>query len=316
MKQKKIAVLLSTFNGQQWLPQLLDSLSKQTIAFELIWRDDGSVDDSVALVRAFEFENLTELKHSEESQNVGACASFGILMQAALSSSAEIFFFADQDDVWRPEKLERVAATFARLDNQCAHLVHHDLRVVDHAGREMSASLWRYMALIPAATELRYYLTRNSVTGCSAAFNRALLEAAYPMPVAANMHDWWLALVASAIGQITVITDCLVDYRQHGANALGAKSIVSGLNPFTNWREGWERGNAEYRSLFPQAKALQAALGDRLDDRDAETLATFINLARLPLLERVRTAHALGLRDRGSILWIVAMIRVAFNGNS
>ena len=314
MPLSKIAILLSTFNGERWLPDLLQSLENQSVPFELIWRDDGSSDGSMGLVRNLAWPQITEVRHSEVGENMGACASFGVLMRAALESDAELFFFADQDDIWQPDKLSRAEEVFHAANCNVPQLVHHDLRVVKTSGVIIADSLWRYMALTPEATELRHYLTRNSVTGCGAACNRELLDAACPVPDAANMHDWWLALVASATGKIVAMPDRLVDYRQHGANTLGAKSLFSGLNPFTNWRQGWRRGNAEYQSLFPQAKALSFALEHRLSETTAAELSSFIRLTELPLLRRLLMAHRLGLRDRNPFLWVVAMIRVALNG--
>ena len=124
VKEPKIAVLLSTFNGARWLPECMRSLAEQTLPFSLIWRDDGSTDDSRGLVRTFGWKALMN-SHSEQRQNIGACASFGLLAQA-LETSADIFF-ADQDDVWHRSKLERVASCFDTLDNFYPQLVHHDL---------------------------------------------------------------------------------------------------------------------------------------------------------------------------------------------
>ena len=311
--QPKIAVLLSTFNGERWLPELMQSLADQSLPFELIWRDDGSSDDSKRLVRDFGWLKLTEIEHSREGENVGACASFGRLMEAALSSDAELFFFADQDDVWRYDKLSKISATFEGVAEGRPHLTHHDLRVVSKDGVEISSSLWRYMRLSPHATELRHYLTRNSATGCAVAVNRPLLDLSCPVPAAANMHDWWLALIASAVGDIEGCSSCLVDYRQHGANALGAKSPVSGLNPLTNWCEGWQRGNAEFRSLFPQAAALLKAVGPWLGKDDRDMLTQFSHLRSLPLVDRLVISHRMGLRDRNVFFRIIAMFRVAVN---
>lgn len=309
----KIAILISTFNGERWLSELMRSLVEQSLPFELIWRDDGSSDQTLSLVRGFEWQKLTEVQHSNAGQNIGACASFGLLMQAALLSDAELFFFADQDDVWRNDKLSIIVERFEVLADNFPHLIHHDLRVVAEDGAEISPSLWRYMGLAPDATELRHYLTRNSVTGCAAAFNRSLLEISCPVPMNANMHDWWLALVASAFGKIETISSALVDYRQHSANALGAKSLLTGLNPLTNWRKGWNRGNLEYKSLFPQADALSQISTTAMSERDRILLSRFAALPRLPLFERLITAHKLGLRDRHVLLWLVAMLRVGLN---
>ena len=124
------------------------------------------------------------------------------------------------------------------------------------------------MRLDAQQTEVARFLTRNSVTGCATAFNRALMKIATPVPEAALMHDWWLGLIASAFGQVLTEETCLVDYRQHAGNTLGAKGFFNGLNPFTNWVAGWKRGNEEYRALFPQARALLGLLQRRADSTE------------------------------------------------
>ena len=310
----KIAILLSTFNGERWLPDLMQSLTDQTLPFELIWRDDGSTDATRELVRGLEWLQLTEAEHSDAGKNMGACASYGALMQAALHSEADIFFLADQDDIWMSDKLEKMVSRYREPSGDQPLLIHHDLRVVEKNGAEIAPSLWRFMRLDAEQTEVARFLTRNSVTGCATAVNRALLEKALPIPDAALMHDWWLGLIASVFGQIHIEEARLVDYRQHAGNTLGAKGFFHGLNPFTNWIAGWKRGNEEYRSLFSQARALLQVLQARSDasPKDLATLARFVAMPDLPLMQRCVLANRLGLRDRSSVLWLVAMLRVAF----
>ena len=314
MQPLKIAILLSTYNGERWLPELLCSLRGQSLPFELIWRDDGSTDATKELIRGAEWLQLTEARHSEAGKNLGACPSFGILMEAALESAADVFFLADQDDVWAADKLTTICSRFGVYSIDTPVLLHHDLRVVNEVGDEIAPSLWRFMRLDAQQTEVARFLTRNSVTGCATAVNRALLEIATPVPSAAVMHDWWLGLIASAFGQICIEEVCLVDYRQHAANTLGAKGFFHGLNPFTNWVAGWKRGNEEYRALFPQARALLELLHSQPDaaSQDLATVQAFVSIPDLPLFQRCREANRLGLRDRSTLLWLVAMLRVAF----
>ena len=309
----KIAILLSTFNGARWLPQLMQSLAMQSLPFELIWRDDGSSDRTLNLVRDFEWQRLREVQHSSEGQNIGACASFGLLMEAALLSDAALLFFAGQDDVWRPFKLVTVVSAYAGSAPSKPQLIHHDLRVVDQNGEEIAPSLWRFMRLDAKQTEVARFFFCFSVTGCATAVNRALLKIATPVPSAALMHDWWLGLIASVFGQIRVEEAVLVDYRQHAGNALGAKGFFHGLNPFTNWVAGWRRGNKEYRALFPQGRAMLALLRIHPDvaQRDLASVKAFVSIPDLPVSQRCREANRLGLRERSTLLWLVFMLRVA-----
>ena len=310
----KIAILLSTFNGERWLSELMQSLADQTLSFELIWRDDGSIDATREVVRRADWCQLTEAQHSDAGKNIGACASYGVLMQTALHSEADIFFLADQDDIWRADKLEKMVARCSALSSDQPLLIHHDLRVVEENGAEIAPSLWRFMRLDAEQTEVARFLTRNSITGCATAVNRALLEKAAPVPDAALMHDWWLGLIASVFGHIHIEEARLVDYRQHAGNTLGAKGFFHGLNPFTNWIAGWKRGNEEYRSLFSQARALLEVLQAQSDapPKDLATVEHFVAMPDLPLMQRCTAANRLGLRDRSSVLWLVAMLRVVF----
>ena len=308
----KIAVLLSTYNGDRWLPQFLSSLRAQTRPIQLLWRDDGSQDGTVAVVREFHGLDLVELDHGEPGCNTGACASFAVIMEQALTTDSDLFLFADQDDVWAPTKVADMVEYFVSSEPHIPRLVHHDLRVVNTQRDVIAESLWRYMRLNPRQSSLAQFLTRNSVTGCAMAINRSLLEKVAPIGTGAIMHDWWIAAIASAVGSIDVLPSPLVDYRQHDDNTIGAKGFWAGLNPFTNWFEGWRRGNEEYRSLFYQARDLRPALIKAGVANDAlVVLDTFLSLPNLPPLARMQAAHSLNLRDRGSLLWWVAMLRVA-----
>jgi len=69
-------------------------------------------------------------------------------------------------------------------------------------------------------------ITQNYVTGCAMLINRSLLKMSLPIPSEAIMHDWWIALIASAYGKTFQIYQPLVKYRQHGTNEVGAKILI------------------------------------------------------------------------------------------
>jgi hypothetical protein len=104
-------------------------------------------------------------------------------------------------------------------------LVHSDLELVDAAGNRLGVRYLQRQRLDPERTAPVDLALTNVVTGCTALCNRALLELALPLPVEALMHDWWLALVASAFGRIGWLPQATVLYRQHGANVLGAQGL-------------------------------------------------------------------------------------------
>jgi len=304
--------LLSTFNGEDYLPALLASLKNQEREFILVWRDDGSMDRSRELVRNAGLPHVVECVHAEPGHNGGPVASFDLVTLKALQTDADYFLYCDQDDVWKPNKLTTMLRVADGQSPSGPALWHHDLRVVDAELQELHPSFWAYMKLETASHQLSDLLSRNAVTGCACMVNRELLQFAAPIPHDVVMHDWWLALIASASGTITAVPDALVDYRQHGSNTIGAKGFWHGLNPFTNWIEGWERGNAEYRSLFPQAHAAAqrcVALGIT-DKATSNTFAYFLSIPTASSIQKIKALRHLGLRRGNLLLWVVAAVRV------
>lgn len=234
-----ILVLLPTYNGQAFLTEQIDSILSQTHQqLLLVCRDDGSTDESDAILAAYAQRFPTRVVRIQDGLgNLGASASFSTLMTWVLeryAGSADdnavdnrvYVALADQDDIWHAEKLEfclrEMLAGESKL-SQVPVLVHSDLKVVDVNGDEIASSFMRFQGLNPERTEFSSQLISNTNTGCTSLMNLALLKKALPVPPQAVMHDWWVSLVASAFGQIIYVPRQLIDYRQHDRNTLGAR---------------------------------------------------------------------------------------------
>jgi hypothetical protein len=219
----RCAILLSTYNGAPYLPALLAGFLAQTHDdWVLLWRDDGSRDETPSLMRDWGEAHPGRLAEVTKPQgNQGVTASFMALLRAAHGAGFCFAAFADQDDVWLPEKLawaldahKAVTAGVAAL--YCARqvLVDDDLR---HIG--LSASL-EGPADFPAS------LTQNIATGNTVLLNRAALELIAPTaPPRECWHDWWCYLmVTAALGQVLRDERGVILYRQHAGNVIGAPS--------------------------------------------------------------------------------------------
>lgn len=232
----RIFVLLPLYNGARFLRPQLDSILAQSFDNTVILcRDDGSRDDSPNIVADYarRYPERFVLLH-DSLGNLGARGSFSCLMEEALRLSeaaphtgcTSYFALADQDDLWHPQKLARLLDEMLSLETHHTSvpaLVHGDLRVVDENAQEMAPSMAAYQGLRPDLNSLAAQLMSNTVTGCTALMNRALVELSTPVPPAAIMHDWWISLVASAFGRRVYLEEALADYRQHGNNTIGAK---------------------------------------------------------------------------------------------
>lgn len=235
----RIVVLLPLYNGARFLRPQLDSIVAQSHTnWVILSRDDGSSDDSPAIMAEYAARYPQQIRLLQDDQgNLGARACFSLLMEQGLrltgteaGSDAQgvttYFALADQDDIWHPQKLRRLIDAMQALEQGDAAtpaLVHGDLRVVDQDGAEIAPSMAVYQGLRPERDSLSAQLISNTVTGCTALMNRALVERATPVPAEAIMHDWWISLVASAFGKRQYLCESLVDYRQHGNNTIGAK---------------------------------------------------------------------------------------------
>lgn len=235
----RVVVLLPVYNGAHYLAEQLDSILAQSAANLLILcRDDGSRDDSVAILNRYASQHPRQVHVLlDDLGNLGARANFSKLMQAALGQEVSpdgaqgptYFALSDQDDVWHPDKLTRLLSAMRRLEQGDARvpaLVHGDLRVVDESGHVIAPSMAAFQGLRPDRDSFAAQLISNTVTGCTALMNRALLERSTPVPPQSIMHDWWISLVASAFGRRAYLNEALLDYRQHANNTIGAKEWV------------------------------------------------------------------------------------------
>jgi len=229
----KIAILLPTYNGEIYLSQQLDSLLSQSYSnFIIVSRDDSSDDKSLEVMQRYA-EKFPEHFHvlNSDGVNLGACSSFSFLIQYVLENKAILgldnayMMFCDQDDVWKPNKIEESLYAMQNQETLSAGapvLVHSDLEVVDSKLHPLADSLFKYQGINSSRKSVWRLLILNTVTGCTAMINESLATLVGPIPNDAIMHDWWIALVASGLGKIVTIDEALVSYRQHDTNTVGA----------------------------------------------------------------------------------------------
>lgn len=221
-----IDILLSTYNGAEFLEQQLKSIFSQSYQdFRLIIRDDNSTDNTKLIIEYFKKKYPDRITVLENSQNIGVRKSFSKLLAY---SESPYTMFADQDDFWLQDKVLKSLKKMKELEvsygKKTPLLVHSDLIVVDKDLEEVCGSFWSFSGLEPKEGEcLSRLLVQNDVTGCTMILNEALRHLVKSIPDEALMHDWWIALASSAFGYIGIIKEPLILYRQHGRNALGAQ---------------------------------------------------------------------------------------------
>lgn len=225
---KMTDILLSTYNGEKFLKQQLDSILAQTEKnWRLIIRDDGSDDSTLKIIEPYMLEYPDKIVLFDDSAPapLGPCQSFHRLLRI---SSAPYVMFCDQDDVWLPSKIEIMLTAIIKAESESTQsspiLLHSDLEVVDKNLKLINSSFFNQNRLDPLKSGIRQLTMRNIVTGCAAICNRALIDKSLPIPQEALMHDWWLAMTATLLGELRHVPNALVKYRQHSHNAIGSAS--------------------------------------------------------------------------------------------
>lgn len=249
-----IDILLSTYNGERWLREQLDSILAQSYGgWRLLIRDDGSTDGTVAIIDEYVRSYPGQIVRLEESCNMGCVWSYEYLLYA---STAEYICFADQDDVWLPKKLEHMLKVLMESEKNAAAdtpiVVCSDLRVVDADLEVIDESFWHMVRLRPDLLQNPQQLgTCNYVTGCAMMFNRVAKELALPFAANAYMHDAVVALTTLYRGgKIIISQEKDILYRQHEGNVIGAIRVTKGLpylwSKLLSMRSVWKRNRRNY----------------------------------------------------------------------
>ncbi|MBL4572263.1 MAG: glycosyltransferase family 2 protein [Gammaproteobacteria bacterium] len=290
--QTKIAVLLSTYNGEKFLREQLGSLLAQSHSnFILVVRDDGSADNTVSILESYAKENADRIHLlPKDGNNLGASGGFAFLIdyvlknKQALEIESAYMMFCDQDDTWFPEKIEKLLAamlaTEAERGSPAPVLVHSDLEVVSEQNAVIAKSLINYQGLEIERNSFPNLAISNLVTGCTALINESLAQKALPIPENAIMHDWWLALVATAFGKLVYLDIPLVHYRQHGNNTIGAKEFTKGsVVSRSLWRRILVRKPNEHLiEVSIQAAEFYQCYGSQLSSRERLSLRLCIGM--------------------------------------
>ena len=221
-----VTVLLATFNGEKFLEEQLNSLLNQSFSdFRIVIRDDGSTDTTTDILNKWQSNGYLKWYSGD---NKGYAFSFMDLVQA--SGDADYYAFCDQDDIWHSDKVSKTLQKMQEIedDPQTPVLIHTDLRVVDRDLQVIHPSFCSLSGFRGDRLAFHHLLMQNVVTGCTVMINGALAQLASGTTVRnILMHDWFLALLASACGKVAFLNEATIDYRQHGKNAVGAKNSRS-----------------------------------------------------------------------------------------
>ncbi len=290
-------ILLATYNGETYLAEQLDSiLAQDTADWELLIRDGGSGDGTVALLQHYAARHPDRIRLLPGQGRAGCLQNFAALLDAA---DADILMFADQDDFWLPDKVRRSVARLRAMTAETGDatplLVHTDAKVVDAGLHEIAASRFAFAGLPADGYDPALLLAESPTIGCTFAFNRALAELARPLPAEAGAHDSYLALLAAVFGRIDVVREPTMLYRQHGRNVSGANQLRYGAMIRSACDLGKLRETLT-RFHYRPARAIYERYGEAIPEASRAMLRDFGNFDRIGFWRRKRLLWRYSIR--------------------
>jgi glycosyltransferase involved in cell wall biosynthesis len=221
----KIAILLCSYNGERFILEQLKSIQEQSYTdWSLYVSDDGSTDNTLGLIESWVIENsFQDRVHFFVGPKLGFANNF-LSLAANRKIEADLFFWADQDDIWHFDKLERTIEVFRHQD--AANPILYCGRTILVDSKNVKYGLSPLQNKYPPS--FGNALVQSLGGGNTMAFNvkaRELIALAFGSEVPS--HDWWAYLIVSGSGG-TVIYDPepRLRYRQHATNMIGSNKSL------------------------------------------------------------------------------------------
>lgn len=205
----KISVAMAYYNGGTYIKEQMESILSQIgEQDEVIVSVDGASDGSKPLL--FKMADADKRIRVIKGPGKGVVKNFE---NAIRHCSGEIIYLSDQDDIWKPDKVDKVNAAFA---DQKVMAVLHDAEIVDENGIPTGAE--SLFAVRGSRTGILKNLIKNSYVGCCMAFRRELISVICPIPKEMYMHDYWIGTAAEYMGEVCLLEEPLIGYRRHSLN--------------------------------------------------------------------------------------------------
>ncbi len=282
----KVIIIMSTYNGERFIKQQLESLLNQTYPSDIIIRDDGSSDNTVDILHDYAKHHSCIYLYKDKLGHKGLRESYFILLKEAMHYSPEFICYADQDDVWLHDKTEKLIHKLLITETKKPALVFSDVEVVDEALNLIHPSLSELQQLNNNSDiTLKKLLFYCPALGCTIMLNKPLFELINSMPGYGQSlnHDKWALVLACIAGKIIYLPESTVKYRQHSANTVGAMLGIK--------RKTWSFKNINFLKLRYQTALYQAQDISKipfLSSKEKRLLAQFTKLFAGKYIHRLR----------------------------
>lgn len=300
----RVAILLCTFNGKNFLQKQLESIIAQTHKNWVIHAsDDGSNDSTTSILNSYQNSLGQHRFKIYEGPKLGFAKNFLSLIKND-SISGDYFAFSDQDDIWQSNKLERGISNLKTLDCSLPALYCSRVRLINADGKLVGMSPLR-----SKTPSFKNALVQSIAGGNTMLINppaRDLL-ALTPNDVSVAAHDWLTYLLVTASGGFVIYDKTpSLDYRQHENNLIGNKTSILGNLPRIK-----SMTTERFSLWIDQNCDLLNKLDSQLTKDNYNTLKAYEKLRRSGLITRIKLLYRIGLYRQDTFdnfLFILAVI--------
>jgi glycosyltransferase involved in cell wall biosynthesis len=277
----RTAILLSTYNGERYLQECLQSLYDQDYGdLTLVVRDDGSIDRSMEILKQEKEHSRIPMILLESGENFGPAKSFFRLLGA--QDDFDYYAFCDQDDVWLKDKISRALTKMKDVDKAIPSLY---CSRVEYVNEKLNHVQW---SRIPRRIGYGNALVENIATGCTIVINKALRQLIIDhLPLQCLMHDWWCYLTAACFGCVIYDDQSRIKYRLHGNNKIGAPTTF--IEDATQRVKRFFKGEGGIFRSSDQAGIFLQCFGKRMGEESYKITAQMVN-CKASLPERIALA--------------------------
>lgn len=276
----QVAILLCTYQGQAYLAEQLESFAAQTCNNWRVWAsDDNSQDNTTAILQAYQQKWLPGSLTICCGPAQGVTANF-LSLTCNTAIKADYYAYADQDDIWEPDKLERAVQWLKTIPADIPALYCSRTRLVDTRNNEIGFS-----PLFSKPPSFANALMQNIASGNTMVFNNAarslLYEAGEKIPVV--IHDWWVYMVVTGCGgHVFYDSTPTLRYRQHDSNLIGINATwAARCNRLRSYWQG------DFQGWSDRNISCLQSLRHRLSSENLEILEQFTKARTMPLVTRL-----------------------------
>lgn len=228
---KTVAILLSTFNGQRYIEEQLDSLISQNSGdFKVFIRDDGSTDETLSICLRYEKLYSDKIIILEDNAgNIGVTQSFATLMKKV---NSKLYMFCDQDDIWLPGKVGSAKNHYEKflLESNPDDPVFFFTDLIPFKGEKKVVSKSFLTSInVNVKPNFEDLIFSSPTWGCTCYFNNAMKRLSLPIPDYVRFHDYWMCILAYLSGKLIYIDEREILYRLHDNNNSNAASTFDRL---------------------------------------------------------------------------------------